>query len=292
MLCLTLQVARSKLIQPINFCFIDVAIGRYKRVSIACDGLLTANSGFVIVIMELRTVARTLLPPSLRRPLSYAHRRVVFRRAMPRFLRAPAACAVPGDRLLLELIYGWGNEEWSALDEYLAACIQYALVTSGPILECGSGLSTLVVGAIAKQRGIEYWVLEHSPEWAAKLQRDLDRYQIESARICVAPLRSYGEFDWYDAPLESLPDRFTLVICDGPPYWNKGGRFGLGQILRPRLTAGCVILLDDGAREEERAIADQWAADLGASSETLGTTKPYLKLTISGIADQIPLAHD
>jgi len=42
------------------------------------------------------------------------------------------------------------------------------------------------------------------------------------------------------------------VICDGPPYWNKGGRFGLGQILRARLATGCVILLDDGAREEER----------------------------------------
>ena len=211
---------------------------------------------------------------------------------MPRFLRAPAACAAPGDRLLLELIYGWGNESWSALDEYLAACIQNALVTTGPILECGSGLSTLVVGAIAKQRGIEHWVLEHSPEWAAKLQRDLDRYQIASAKLCIAPLKNYGDFDWYDAPLASLPDRFGLVICDGPPYWNKGGRFGLVQMLRPRLPAGCVILLDDGARQEERVIAQQWAEDLGASSETLGITKPYLKLTVSGIAGQIPLAHD
>ena len=41
------------------------------------------------------------------------------------------------------------------MDEYLAACIQNALVVKGPILECGSGLSSLVVGAIAKQQGIE-----------------------------------------------------------------------------------------------------------------------------------------
>src|SRR5262245_33168109 len=239
--------------------------------------------------MELRTVARKLLPTASRRLLVQAHRRVVFRRAMPRFLRAPAACAVPGDRLLLELIYGWGNETWSALDEYLAACVQSALVTRGPILECGSGLSTLVVGAIAKQRGIEHWVLEHSPEWAAKLQRHLDRYRIDSVRLCIGPLKNYGEFDWYDAPLGVLPDRFGLVICDGPPYWNKGGRFGLVPILRPRLTAGCVILLDDGAREQERAIAKQWASNLGASSETLGTAKPYLKLTVSGGPHEIPL---
>lgn len=210
---------------------------------------------------------------------------------MPKFMRAPAACAVPGHQLLLELIYGWGNE-WSALDEYLAACIRSALVAEGPILECGSGLSTLVVGAIAKQRGLEHWVLEHSPEWAAKLQRDLDHYRIDSAKLCIAPLKNYGEFDWYDAPLESLPDRFALVICDGPPYWNKGGRFGLVPILRPKLAADCVILLDDAARGQERTIAKQWAADLGALCETVGTAKPYLKLTVSGLGGELPFAND
>src|SRR5262245_2517879 len=128
--------------------------------------------------MEKPTIARRVLPTSMRRHLSRAHRRVVFRRAMRRFLRAPAGCAVPGDRVLLELIYGWGNESWSALDEYLAACIQSALVAKGPILECGSGLSSLLVGAIATRLGVEHWVLEHSPEWAANVQRHCDRYRL------------------------------------------------------------------------------------------------------------------
>ena len=203
---------------------------------------------------------------------------------MPRFLRAPADCAIPGDRVLLELIYGWGNESWSAMDEYLAGCIQSALVTKGPILECGSGLSSLLVGAIAAEIGIEHWVLEHSPEWAARLQKDLDRYRIDSARVCVAPLKNYDGFDWYDAPMDLLPDTFALVICDGPPYWNKGGRFGLVPILRQRLAAQCVILLDDGAREPERTTAERWAAELGASCETLGSKKPYLKLTIPAVS--------
>jgi hypothetical protein len=174
------------------------------------------------------------------------------------------------------------------MDEYLAGCIQNALVAKGPILECGSGLSSLVVGAIAAENGIEHWVLEHSPEWAAKLQRDLDRYRIDSARVCVAPLKNYDGFDWYDAPLDLLPDRFALVICDGPPYWNKGGRFGLVPILRQRLTAPCVILLDDAAREQERTIAKRWAAELGASYETLGTKKPYAKLTVPAVGTRRP----
>jgi len=199
---------------------------------------------------------------------------------MRRFLHAPAASVAPRASVLNELIYGWGNESWSAMDEYLAACIQNALVANGPILECGSGLSTLVVGAIAKQQGLEHWVLEHSPEWAAKVQRHLDRYGIDSARVCVAPLKNYGEFDWYNPPVASLPDSFGLVICDGPPYWNKGGRFGLVPVLRSRLKAECVIVLDDAAREQERTIAKRWAIELGASCETLGTSKPYVKLTV------------
>lgn len=216
----------------------------------------------------------------MRRPLSRAHRRFVFRQAMRRFLRDPAASVAPRAPVLNELIYGWGNESWSAMDEYLAACIQNALVAKGPILECGSGLSTLVIGAIAKQQGLEHWVLEHSPEWAAKVQRHLDHYGIDSARVCVAPLKNYGEFDWYDPPVASLPDSFGLVICDGPPYWNKGGRFGLVPVLRSRLKAECVILLDDAAREQERTIAKRWAIELGASYETLGASKPYVKLTV------------
>lgn len=234
--------------------------------------------------MEVRTVARKVLPASMRRPLSRAHRRFVFRQAMRSFLRAPAASVTPRNQVLHELIYGWGNESWSAMDEYLVACIQNALVTKGPILECGSGLSSLVVGAIAKQQGVEHWVLEHSPEWAAKVQAHLDRYGIDSARVCVAPLKNYGEFDWYDPPVDSLPASFGLVICDGPPYWNKGGRFGLVPVLRSRLTAECVILLDDAARVQERTIANRWATELGASYETLGTAKPYMKLTVSGAA--------
>jgi hypothetical protein len=203
---------------------------------------------------------------------------------MRKFLRDPAAPDVRRDGVLHGLIYGWGNESWSAMDEYLAACIQSALVTKGPILECGSGLSSLVVGAIAKRRGIGHWALEHSPEWAAKVQRHLDRYRIDSANVCVAPLKNYGEFDWYDPPIGSLPESFGLVICDGPPYWNKGGRFGLVPVLRSKLNPPCVILLDDATREQERTIAKRWAAELGASNQTLGTAKPYMKLTWSPAA--------
>jgi hypothetical protein len=184
------------------------------------------------------------------------------------------------------LVYGWGNEDWSALDEYLAACINHTLDLRGPILECGSGLSTILVGAIAKKRGQRHWALEHTPEWASKVERYLNRYKLDSVVLCMVPLKDYGAFCWYDAPLELMPGSFALVICDGPPGSTKGGRYGLVPIMKERLEAGSVILLDDASREQERVIADRWKSELGASLETCGSIKSYIKMEVTNTSHQ------
>jgi hypothetical protein len=72
-----------------------------------------------------------------------------------------------------------------------------------------------------------------------------------------------------------------MVICDGPPGGTKGGRYGLIPIMSERLATGCTILLDDVVRESERAIANRWQAETGATSETLGAKKPYIKLSVT-----------
>ena len=201
-------------------------------------------------------------------------------------MQAPEAYTKPGNPVVTDLIYGWGNEGWSALDDYLADCMEHALTAKGPILECGSGLSTVIVGAIAKRRGLCHWALEHTPEWAAKVRRYVKRYNLDSVSLCVSPLKDYGAFCWYDVPLESMPERFSLVICDGPPGSTKGGRYGLAPVMRERLKPGCVILLDDTSRQAERATASRWESELGASAEMLGSAKPYSKLTVNSMRDQ------
>jgi predicted O-methyltransferase YrrM len=203
---------------------------------------------------------------------------------MKRFLKDPDACKQPGNPVVIDLIYGWGNESWSAPDEYLTECIHHALTSRGPILECGSGLSTLLIGAIAKKRGQSHWALEHKPEWATKVKRYLNKFKLDSVVLCANSLKDYGNFCWYDAPLESMPDSFFLVVCDGPPADTKGGRYGLVPIMRERLKPGCIILLDDADREEELAIARRWQAEIGASLEILGSKNPYIEMTVGGPA--------
>jgi len=212
------------------------------------------------------------------------HRTLVFRRAMRRFLRDPEACASPGNSVLNALVYGWGNENWSAHSAYLAACVGGALAARGAILECGSGLSTLLIGTIAQRRGTQHWALEHAEGWATKVQRSLHAYGIGAVNLCRAPLRDFGEFSWYDAPVAAMPERMALVICDGPPGDTKGGRYGMVPKMAARLAAGCVILLDDAHRQEEMTIARRWASELPATTERCGPAEGYFKLTVGATA--------
>jgi hypothetical protein len=228
----------------------------------------------------LLKMGKAALPLRLRRYLRARHRDLVFRRAMRRYLRDPEAALAPGSAVMPDLVYGWGNNLWSALEEYLTACVRGAMHADGPILECGSGLTSIVVGAIAQRTGNTMWSLEHNPEWSQRVQGCLRRYRIDAVRLFTAPLRDYPDFTWYDPPLDRMPDKFALVVCDGPPYVTRGGRYGLAPVVGDRLMPGCVILLDDAGRQEEREIAGRWEAELGATSEILGDRKPYARMTV------------
>jgi len=77
-----------------------------------------------------------------------------------------------------------------------------------------------------------------------------------------------------------MPDSFSLVICDGPPGKTRGGRYGVVPVMKERLKPGCVILLDDTGREEERKLASRWETELGAFLQVRGSEKAYIKMTV------------
>lgn len=206
------------------------------------------------------------------------HRRRTFARALRKFIRDPHAAAAHPSKVLDSLVYGWDNSGWSGQSEFLSACVTRALRCEGPILECGTGLSTLLVGIVAQDRGLSMWSLEHLPEWGGRVQQALEQHRVESVQVCVRPLRSYGDFDWYALPLEAMPDAFSLLICDGPPSATRGGRYGLASIIEHRMQPDGVILLDDAERTDEQEVAAQWAAAFDLSCDLRGVDKPYFLL--------------
>ena len=63
-----------------------------------------------------------------------------------------------------------------------------------------------------------------------------------------------------------LPQRFEMVVCDGPPQkTTPGDRYGLVPRMRDRLTAGSVILFDDVRIEGPDPILSQWLQEVRAS---------------------------
>jgi hypothetical protein len=166
-------------------------------------------------------------------------------------------------------VYGWGNEDWSALSEFLEAVASYCRSTVGPVLECGSGLTTLVLASL----GAEVYALEHDPVWREHLKAKLTEFGL-SAHLIASPLRSYGAFEWYDVDITTMP-AFSLVVCDGPPgETTRGGRYGLLPVMRERLADGCTILLDDANRPGERDVLGAWAQSL-ASVQVYGRAEAY-----------------
>jgi hypothetical protein len=209
-----------------------------------------------------------------------AHRDLVFGRAIARFMRSPTKAVLGSHGVVNDLIYGWGNEGWSGQHEYLAACVESALGTNGAILECGSGLSTVLLAIVAQRRGLLLWSLEHLPAWAERVQRCLVQRRIEGARIHIAPLRPYGDFEWYAAPLADMPRQFTLVVCDGPPSATRGGRYGLLPVMKDRLSDDCLILLDDASRAGEQATVQRWAEEAPCQVSLRGDAKPYFEVRL------------
>jgi hypothetical protein len=168
---------------------------------------------------------------------------------------------------LRRLRWAWANPN-SADVEYLAAVANAAATTEGAILECGSGLSTVVVGVIAIRKGRTFTSLEHSAWWSRSVRSSLKVAGASAVDYQVKPLRSYEGFEWYDPQgLEGREGDITLVICDGPPATSQGGRYGLMPVLSTKLSDSGSIFLDDYGRLSEESVVSRWEAEFGWSLE-------------------------
>jgi hypothetical protein len=214
--------------------------------------------------MSASPTAVALLKRLVPRPVKGAVRRLVERQALADGLRRVAQLPpgdVPSRALLEELQRGWANDGMAARTDYLAEVCRQAVRTTGPILECGSGLTTLLLGLLAGRRGVETWTLEHLREWHQVLEASLVRYHVPNIHLLLAPLRSFGEFTWYDPPLAAMPPRFNLIVCDGPPSDTSGGRYGVLPLLGDRLGSNTVLLLDDAERPTEAEVIRRWHSE-------------------------------
>ena len=217
-------------------------------------------------IPQLPGPLKPLIPQQLKlaaRSVLFAY---IFRQAMRDLTRLRPG-EMPSRELLKKLRLGWNNQGWDAKLDYLEEIAERAVATEGPILECGSGLTTLVLGYLAGKRKVRTWSLEHNAGWHRRVSNAIERYRVPEVNLCFAPLRDYEKFNWYDPPLADMPATFRLVICDGPPDLASGGRYGLLPIFWNRLEPGAVVLFDDAREPGQPDVLQRWTSERGVSVE-------------------------
>jgi hypothetical protein len=197
------------------------------------------------------------------RAAAHAYRYKMLRDRVRRLARILRADAAPPPWLLESLVTCWADS--SSVDSvFLGSMLRWYRETSGPVLECGSGLTTIVLVTAASTTGRPSLSLEHDARYEGRLPAALPKGIRPWLDCRVVPLVSYGEFDWYDVETVPLPETIGLVVCDAPPGPTRGGRCGLAPILKDRLAPGCVVLIDDTNRAAEREIVGRWCTEFPA----------------------------
>ena len=210
---------------------------------------------------------KKVLPVSVKDRIKSISRERQFDAAIRQLASVPQS-ETPAREILAELGQGWGDDGFRAVGGYLEEVARWAAAARGPVLEIGSGLTTMILGTLVARRGLPVWTLEHDPEFFRNTESKLKRYRLNNVRLTLAPLRDYGDFCWYDPPLDAMPQNFGLIIADGPPGSVKGGRFGLLPVLRAHFAPDAIILLDDAERSQEREVLRQWTSEYGLSYQT------------------------
>jgi len=179
----------------------------------------------------------------------------------------------PNKKLLKAIRYGWGNNAYSADEQYLEEVLIKGISTKGVILECGTGLTTILLGLICEKTQATLYSLENNYDWSAHVKKYLNRLKLNQVHVQLAPIKKFGEFDWYNFDETAMPSEIDLVVCDGPPASTVGGRYGLMPLLGDRIAIGGIILVDDVNREDERLAIDKWGKNRNFNIEWRGTER-------------------
>jgi hypothetical protein len=163
----------------------------------------------------------------------------------------------------------WGNSGFAADKAFLAQLL--AVLTEGPVLECGTGATTLLANEIGLQRGFRTYCLEQDPEWAAPVTSALRGSS--AVNVIHAPLIEFRNYHWYDAPAK-LPSHFALIICDGPyidkslgEEANSAWRYGVLAWLTETGRTFDTLLLDDVNDARAPPMLERWQREFGVSIE-------------------------
>lgn len=147
----------------------------------------------------------------------------------------------------------YANNEWGATEDVLYLCAVMARNATGPIIEAGSGLTTIILAA-ASPPDVPVYCLEHDEVWAARMGQMIAEAGVGKVGLCFAPIVD----GWYDlSGYPDLPDHFSLGLNDGPPR-ALGDRMGFYKHFGDKTDT---IIIDDADDRTYGDALEEWAED-------------------------------
>lgn len=141
----------------------------------------------------------------------------------------------------------------------------------GLVVEASSGVSTLLIAYSLKRLGHGKVIcLEHDEKYASITRGLIKTHGLEDlAEVRHAPLVNVKidgrDWLWYDVSgLESWLEkndnkRIDLFIVDGPPNnIQEFARFPALPVMFEKMSADCMIILDDAKRKHEQQVVEMW----------------------------------
>lgn len=144
------------------------------------------------------------------------------------------------------------------------------------LLECGCGISTLVLGELLDSLGGRVTTIDDDENWLS-IVREMTSH-LNNIDFIHAPLRQQtvdgASSEWYDRSIveSAIKGRkFDMVFVDGPKAKKKPfARQPSFAMIKEFLDEDFALFLDDADRIAERRIAQQWAENFRCSLNLTG----------------------
>jgi hypothetical protein len=179
-----------------------------------------------------------------------------------------------------ELYAHWGDPLPQAAEAFLRSALAEAARAEGPIVQCGAGLATLVLGRLchaAGQQARQLWCLDHDPHWSNVVRSWLTQYQIRSTHVITSRARLFDGYVWYGVEPARLAANISLVLCEGAraaPTGALGTLARLGDRLAPRFT----LLTRGLTSSSDLKQLDTWARTNDATCVVIDRQEGFVKI--------------
>ena len=173
-------------------------------------------------------------------------------------------------------IVAYNHNPFSACAEMLSAAYDHALKATRPIIEVGTGLTTLVMGIACLRNGQRVHALEHDLEYFRQMRRSIELWGLRPISLYYAPLKEYPEITpegakqplmWY-GDIDDLPKEADLVVIDGPP--RRYGREAGYKLLKRQLMIAKTWIVDDVDDPGELARVTKYATEYLKTVQDVG----------------------